>query len=203
MKRLTLGIVATAALALPAHWANAQLSYSYVRAAVIGSEIDIPSGGEDALGGELELSYDLLDFLHAFGGFSVIELNDLPLESEQAEIGVGFNLDLSPQQSVFFDLSLLSIDSELQTGLAALNDSEEGYGASIGYRETNHTRLEFRVSADYIKFDEVDYSDTSIDLSMQYEVTPRFKVDGGINFGGDDSYLKIGVRYYLPGPFAP
>ena len=203
MKRLIHGLALVAALA-PLSWAQAQVSYSYLEGSFTFNEVDTGPlfGEEDAAGVDLQFSYEIERFLHLFGGYRFVDFDEQPLEQELAEFGVGFNLDLTANQSVFFNLSALTVDLTLEDpALGTLTADDDAVGFSIGYRETNHTRLEYTMSLDYVEFDEGDTSDTSMDISLQYEITPRLKVLGGIVFGGDDNNWRAGVRYYLPGRF--
>ena len=203
MKRLICGLALVAALA-PLSWVQAQVSYSYLEGSFTFNELDTGPlfGEEDATGVDLQFSYEIERFLHLFGGYRFADFDDQPLEQELAEFGVGFNLDLSENQSVFFNLSALTVDLTLEDPvLGTLTADDDAIGFSIGYRETNHTRLEYTMSLDYIEFDEGNTSDTSMDMSLHYEITPRLKVLGGIVFGGDDNNWRAGVRYYLPGRF--
>ena len=81
--------------------------------------------------------------------------------------------------------------------LGSADGDDDGYGVSIGYREVNHTPLEFRLSIDHIALNDADTSDTTMDVSFQYELSNRFKILGGIQFGGDENIFRAGVRYYL------
>jgi predicted porin len=190
MKHATLGIVAALVL-LHASGAHAQLNYSYVRGAYLVHRADSDLGTNlDGRGPEIGVSYEILSFLHAFADYHVLKLDDFPVETDTTKAGVGFDLDLSPDQSVYFDFAALRQDSD--------NTSNDGYGFSIGYREKNQTRLEFDVRADYIKLSDSDYTDTSVAMSLQYELRRNLKIEGLARFGGDDESYGIGLRYYLP-----
>lgn len=200
MKRLTLSMAAIAVLT-PFSWARAELSYSYVHATAVVSEADTALGEEDGTGPAIDVSYEVLPWLHVFGGYKLIELDDLPLETETAHVGVGFNLDLTPDQSVFFDFSAGTVDVELvDPVLGTLTGDDDAYGFAIGYRERNTTRMEFTVSANYMELDMADTSDSFLKMSLEYEIKRRFKVLGGVTFGGEDSSWNVGVRYYLRSP---
>jgi hypothetical protein len=197
MKRSTVTSLIAGLLAAAPH-ARADLSYSYVEGLWTTTEAATVIGEEDASGPELNASYEILSFLHVFAGYRTVELDDVSLETEMAWAGVGFNWDFSDRQSVFFNLSGIDAESDSVIGLGPIGLDDSGYGYSIGYRESNNERLEFTVSADHIELDDTDFSDTSISMSLQYRITPKLRIVGGVNFAGEDAFAKLGVRYYLP-----
>jgi hypothetical protein len=197
MKASTLGMALTALLC-PLSWASAQISYNYVQAnvAVTSSDTSLGSGLDGAamtIGGY----YELLDYLHLFGSYTAGELDDEPLETSEFRVGFGLDFDFSPRQSVYFDLAALSIDTDLTTPLGVESSNIDGYGASIGYRERNQTRLEFTVSLDYADYADIDETDTSLSASLQYELNRRWRLEGGVSFGGDVEAWRFGARYYF------
>jgi hypothetical protein len=197
MKATTLGIVA-GGLLCPISWAQAQISYSYLAANFAVTETDSTFGEElDGKAAEFIGYYELLEFVHIFGAYKAGELNDEPLETQTFRAGVGLDLDLTPNQSVYLDIAALTIDADSQTDLGTTSTDVDGYGASIGYRENNLTRLEFTASLDYVNYSDLDDTNTSISATLQYEINRRWRLEGGITFGGDDQSWRFGGRYYL------
>jgi hypothetical protein len=200
MKRSTSTLLVTVLLGA-GPYARADVSYSYLQALWTGTEAGTPLGDLDGMGPEVSGSYEILRFLHVFGSYRMIELEDVSLETELFTAGAGLNWDFSDHQSVFFNLGGVEAQADLVTGGGRIGADDTGYFYSIGFRETNNDRLEFTLSADHIEFDDSDSSDTSISMSLQYRMTRRFLFDGGVNFAGEDSFWKFGVRYYLPNRF--
>jgi hypothetical protein len=178
--------------------ANAQLSYSYAQGALLTTESDTVAGEQDGKAADVSFSYDVLRFLHVFAGYKYHELDDLPVELTTVQAGAGFNFDVSDRQSVFINLSAVTFESDVATGIGTFGADDDGYGYAIGYRESNDRRLEFQVSAEHVELSDSDYADTWITTSLQLRVTPRLKVEGGVTFLGEENSLRIGVRYYLP-----
>ncbi len=197
MKRSTSTLLVTILLAA-APYANADVSYSYLQGAWTGTEAGTVLGDQDGTGPEVSASYELLRWLHVFGSYRMIELEDVSLDTELFTAGAGVNWDFSDHQSVFFNLAGVEAQADLVSGGGRIGADDTGYFYSIGYRENNNDRLEFAVSADHIEFDDSDSSDTSISMSLQYRITQRFRFEGGVNFAGEDRFWKVGVRYYLP-----
>lgn len=200
MKRFLYGFAAAAAL-LPMSWAQAQISYSYLEGALTVHEVDTSfAEDEGAIGVGFKASYEVMPILHVFGGIQAAEFDDIDLQTTFVEAGVGTHYDFSETKSVFLNVSVLTTDLDLTDPvLGTLSADDDGYGVSIGYREVNHTPLEFRLSIDHYALNDADTSDTSMDISLQYKITQRLKILGGIQFGGEESIFRAGVRYYLGG----
>lgn len=195
-------VVSLIGLLAAAPAAEAQMSYSYAQGFLQRTETDTVAGEQDGKGFEGFFSYDLLPFLHVFGGFRTQELDELPVDLHTTQAGVGFNFDISARQSVFINVAAIRAEADTVTGLGTIGVDDDGYSYAIGFREANHRRLEFQVSAEHIELRDSDYSDTWIDTSLQLVVAPRFRVEGGIRFLGEENVLRLGVRYYLPNPRA-
>lgn len=197
MKARTLGFIATGLLC-PLSWAHAQISYSYLAANFAVTQTDTSLGEElDGKAAEIVGFYELLEFVHIFGGYKAGELNDAPLETQTFRAGVGLDFDFSPNHSVYFDVAALTVDTDIRTELGTVSSNVDGYGASIGYRESNHTRLEFTVSIDYVDFSDIDETNTSLSTSLQYELNRRWRLEGGVTLGGNDQAWRFGGRYYF------
>lgn len=200
MKHATLGIVAAAALLLTAT-AHAQLSYSYVRASYLVTNSDLGDLGTGLDGRAVDVagSWEILDYLHAFASYRQNELDNLDLTTDESRAGVGFDLDLSPDQSVYFDFAAANYEANLDTSFGSGNGSNNGYAVSIGYREKNQTRLEFDVHTEYLHLSDSDYTDTSITMGLQYELRRRLRIEASAAFGGDEDFWGVGVRYTFAG----
>jgi hypothetical protein len=188
------GLMATSPIAA------ADLSYSYVEGGAGVSEVDTAVGEQDSNDWDVVFSYEIMRFLHVFGGYGYSELDDLPVEEDVVHAGVGVNYDFSDRKSLYFNLAGITADAELDTGLGTISADDDGYSYSLGYREANN-RLEFGISAEHVEFSDSDYSDTWVSARLRYRITDRFQAGGTVNFAGDESGWKIDVRYYLPSRF--
>jgi hypothetical protein len=81
MKRSTSTLLVTILL-VAAPYANADVSYSYLQGAWTGTEVGTVLGEQDGMGPEVSASYELLRWLHVFGSYRMIELEDVSLETE-------------------------------------------------------------------------------------------------------------------------
>jgi len=210
MKRFSFCLAAAAAL-LPASWAQAQaqgrpqvqgqISYSYLEAAVTGHRIDTTLvGEEEALGAGFKASYEIMPYVHVFGSYQYTEFDDFDLQTDLVKAGVGAHYAISASKSIYADVAAITTDLELSDPVfGSVKSDDDGYGVSIGYREINHTPLEFHLSVDYVEFDKANTSETTADIGLQYALNRQFKILGAIQFGGDENILRLGVRYYLRG----
>ena len=198
MKRFLYGFAAAAAL-FPMSWAQAQISYSFVESALTVHEADTSfAEDEDGIGLAFRASYEIMPILQVFGGIRYADFDDINIQTTFVEAGVGTHYDFSDTKSVFANVSVLTTELDLDfPGLGTLSADDDGYGVSLGYREINHTPMEFWLSLDYVELNDSDTSETTMDISLQYRLTQRLKIIGGFVFGGDDAYFRAGVRYYL------
>ena len=130
MKRSTSTLLVTISLAA-APCANADVSYSYLQGAWTGTEASTALGDQDGMGPEVSASYELLRFLHVFGGYRLIELDDISVETELFTAGAGVNYDFSDHQSVFFNLAGVEAQADLVTGVGSIGVDDTGYFYSI------------------------------------------------------------------------
>jgi hypothetical protein len=186
------------AAAAPAH---ADISYSYVEVSGLVNSTDTAVGDdEDGSGVEAWASYELMRFLHVFGGTKYVEFDDLPVENTLVQAGAGVNYDFSPTQSLYFNVAAITAESDVATpGGPTVSADDDGVTYALGYREATRTgKTEFIIAAEHVEFGDSDFSDTWLDMGLLFRVTPRFKVQTAVQFGGEENGFKVGVRYYLP-----
>ena len=195
MRRL---VVTLAATFLAAPWAHAQINYNFLEATIGANRVEtVNEMTEDGAGAGFRASFEVMPHLHVFGSLQYADFSDLDIQTTIGQIGVGTHYDFSATKSVFFNVGALSAEAETTAGGVTSTFDDDGYGMSFGYREVNQTPLEFRLSVDYVNYNDSNESDTSVDISLQYEISQRFKLLGGYQFGGDEDILRFGVRYYL------
>lgn len=198
MKRFVYGFAAAAAF-FPMSWAQAQISYSFLESTLTVSEIDTSFGEDErGIGVDLRGSYEIMPILQVFGRIRAADFDDINLQTTLLEAGVGTHYDFSDTKSVFLNVSVLTTDLDIDVpGLGTLSGDDDGYGVSVGYREINHTPMEFRLSIDHVALNDSDTSETTMDIALMYRLTQRLKIISGIQFGGDEGIFRAGVRYYL------
>lgn len=197
-------ILAAAAVCLvaAAPAAYADLSYSYVEGAVAATSTDTALGEQSGNAGEADFSYSVLKLLHVFASYRMNDFDHLSQSTQLVTAGAGFNYAFSPTQSVYVDLAGTSAQADSIAGGGTIGPDDTGYSYAIGYRESRpNGKIEFDVKASRLVFDDTKFSNTSIDMDLLFRVTPRFKIDAGIRFIGDENAFRVGARYYLPNRF--
>jgi hypothetical protein len=183
--------------------AYAELNYSYVDGSVVTNSVETAVGDQDGTGIEALFSYDILSFLHVFGGTRVTELDDLPVDTTFVQAGAGVHYAPNDHSSIYFNLAAHTTELETSSGGPSISVDDDGYLYAFGYREENRTgRMEFNISAEHIELNDADTGDTWINMGLIFRATPRFKVTTAVQFAGDENAFKVGVRYYLPNRFA-
>jgi len=202
MKRFFFWLIAAAVLpAVSLAQSRAPISYSYVELTASTHQVEVaPDTNEDAKGAGFSASYEVMSFLHVFGGYQTSEFDSFDLEADFLQVGVGAHTDFTDTKSGFVNVSGIKAEATLRDPmLGTVTTDNDGYGISLGYREINHTPLEFQLSIDYVNFDVPgggSTSDTTMSVGLQYAFTPRLKMLGGFQFGGDEDVFRLGVRYY-------
>jgi hypothetical protein len=202
MKRFILWFIAAAVLpAVSLAQPRAPISYSYVELTASTHQVEITSNNtEDAKGGGFSASYEVMPFLHVFGGYQTSEFDSFDLEADFLQAGVGAHHDFTDTKSGFLNVSAIKAEATLTDPmLGSVTSDNDGYGISLGYREINQTPMEFQLSIDYVNFDVPgggSTSDTTMSVGLQYAFTPRLKMLGAFQFGGDEDVFELGVRYY-------
>ena len=204
MKGLIRGLTVLVFMA-PISWARADISHTYVEGFVTRNQVETGAlfGEEDAVGVDLAVSYEILRMMHVFGRIQYADFDDQPLEQTIAQIGIGYNWDVTADRNFFVNLALVNAELEVTVPtFGTLTGDTDAAEFAIGWRETNHTPLEFGVSVHYREYDDVaETNDKWMDLGFLYAINPRLSINGGIRFGGDDNNMRIGIRYYLPSRF--
>jgi hypothetical protein len=196
MRRLIFSLAVTI---FAAPMAQAQVNYTFIEATLTGNRVDTTGDmTEDGVGAGFRGSYEFMPFLQVFGSIQYADYSDLNTETTLSQIGIGAHYDFSETKSGFLNIGAVTASADLAVpGFGSTNVDDNGYGISVGYREVNHTPLEFRLAVDYVHFNDADESDTSVDISLQYEIASGLKILGGYQFGGDEDVLRLGVRYYF------
>jgi len=204
MKGLLRGLTAVVLL-VPISWAHAEISHTYVEGTVTRNQVETGPlfGEEDAVGVDFAASYEILRMMHVFGRIQYADFDDQPLEQTIGQIGIGYNWDITADRNFFVNLSFLNLELELTDPVfGSLSGDTDAAELAIGWRETNHTPLEFGISVHYRELDNAaETNDKWMDMAFLYAINPRLSINGGIRFGGDDNNMRIGVRYYLPSRF--
>ncbi|PZN35391.1 MAG: hypothetical protein DIU71_00095 [Proteobacteria bacterium] len=182
-KRILLGSIAAMGLTGFAGQALAAegLSYTYVEAGYVRTDVDSPNIDGDGFG--LRGSLAVTDMVHVFATFSDQDLDGVDLESY--EVGAGLNW---PLQS---NLDLVGTLSYVRQEIGRYDD--DGFALGLGLRGRIGERFEAQGGLRHVNFD--DRSDeTSGVLSGRYFLTDTFALSAEVEFSDDFTTFMIGGR---------
>lgn len=185
MKRSLLALALVAVLPFAAQ-ADDKLSYTYVEGTYLNTQAD---GDIDADGFGVRGSFEFGDSgFYALGGYNQVEIDDVNVDVDNFEIGVGYGLGLSDNVDLISELAYINSDID-----DVAIDELEAYRASVGLRGSFTDKFEGLVKANYIDGGDLD-GDFSGTIGAQYKFTQTWGLTGEVEFGdGGETYL-VGVR---------
>ena len=189
MKKLTvikagLGIAACAFAFNAA--ADDGLSYNYVEASYVDSEIDdLDIDGDGlALAGSVAIGDTM--FLHA--GYGTLDF-DRGIDLDQKTIGLGAHTSISNNVDLIGTIGY--VDAELDTPFGSADD--DGYSVGVGLRGKIAEAFELEGGISYVDLDDSG-DDTTFNLGGRYYFTESFALGAGIGIGDDVTTWNLGVR---------
>ena len=183
MKRSLLALALVAIVPFAAQ-ADDKLSYTYVEGNYVGVNAD---GGIDADGFGVRGAFEFGDSgFYGLGGYRMIEIDDVNVDVDNLEIGVGYGHGLSDNLDLISELAYTNYDVE------DLGDLD-GYRASVGLRGSFTDKFEGLVKANYLDGSDVD-GDFSGTVGAQYKFTETWGLTGEVEFGDDGETYLVGLR---------
>ena len=185
MKRSLLALALVAIVPFAAQ-ADDKLSYTYVEGAYLNAQGD---GGADADGFGVRGSFEFGESgFYGLGAYNQIEIDDVNVDVDNYEIGIGYGHDLSDNLDLISELAYINSDVDLP-GVGSI----DGYRASVGLRGSFTDSFEGLIKANYIDGSDFD-GDFSGTVGAQYKFTQTWGVTGEVEFGdGGETYL-VGLR---------
>lgn len=183
----TLTALAAAALISTPALAAEDMSYSYIQASYVDTNLDNPDVDGDgfAASGSVEISE------HFFIGAGLANQEfDFNVDLNQWSVGLGGHMPLADNLDLVGTLSY--VDAELETGFGDIDD--DGYGATVGLRAALTPEIELEGGISYVDLDDAG-DDTTFNLGARYYFTPEFAVGAGVSTGDDVTSWNVGVRF--------
>lgn len=160
------------------------VSYNYLEAGLIQTDLDFGFVDVDGSGFALEGSFDLTDDFFFVGNYSSADIDGVDFNN--LFIGGGYHSDIN--QPVQFVGLLGFARSELDAG--SLGDEDEtGLQASIGARGEFSANAEWDVFLDYTDIDDIE---TSIRGEARYKFSPTLAA--GLSFSTGDVVTSFGLH---------
>lgn len=183
--------------------------YTWIEAGVARLDVDLYDVGEHGNGGYARGSVAVTDNLYVFGGYDRVSKQwnmqgeRLEIAIDQAEIGLGASLSLSPRTDFISELSLLRLgakldyrDREYPEDDFSGRDHLYAGKLMLGIRARPVPNLELWAKAGYLREDDnllVDHSMVG-NVGLQYRFTPEWGLVGEAEFYEDVRFYRLGVR---------
>ena len=173
--------------AMPA-LADNGMSYSYVEAAYIDTEIEVGSTDVDGDGIGLTGSAALNDTVFLTASYGTQDF-DFGIDLDQWSVGVGAHTPLS--DSVDLVGSISYVDAEVDTSFGSADD--DGYLLTAGVRAQVAPNVELEGGISFIDLDESG-DETALVFGGRYYFTEQFAVGAGVSIADDTTGWNIGAR---------
>ena len=183
-----IGLVVLAASASAAALAEDKLSYDYIEAIYIDTEIDDRNFDVDGDGFGLSGSVSLNDNFFVNAGYGSQDF-DGGVDVDQWSIGIGGHMPLSANTDLIGTVSYIDAEVDSRFGSA----DTDGYGLGIGVRSRVYDNIELQAGINYVDLDDGG-DDTSFALGGRYYFVEQLSVGAGVEFADNASSWNLGVR---------
>ena len=183
-----IGLVVLAASASAAALAQDQLSYDYIQATYIDTEIDDRNFDVDGDGLGLSGSVSLNDSFFVNAGYGSQDF-DGGVDVDQWSIGIGGHMPLSANTDLIGTVSYIDAEVDSRFGSA----DTDGYGLGIGVRSRVYDNIELQAGINYVDLDDGG-DETSFAFGGRYYFVEQLSVGAGVEFADNASSWNLGVR---------
>ncbi|MGY0613006.1 MULTISPECIES: Ax21 family protein [unclassified Luteimonas] len=186
MKR-TLIAIALAATAPFAANAAEGVSYNYLEAGYAASNGDLDADGYAARG-----SFAFHDNFHVFGGFGSQEIDNTRFDVDQYNIGLGYNLEISPRADLLARVAYQKLDAGTVLG----NDLDfDGWSTEVGVRGLLANNFDGYALVGYEDYDGGIDGDFYGRLGANVSFNANWGINGDVKFNGDVTEWFVGPRF--------
>lgn len=192
MQRRPLSLLAalTAALAMPAIGQAAPLSYSYVEAAYLDTEIDNGPLDLDGSGLQLRGSLPINQNFFVFAGYSDIGF-DHSVDATALHVGLGGHLPI--QHNIDLVGRVAVVKADLKGRHFGVRADDDGFLLGAHVRAAIAPRWEVEGGLEYVNLDDGG-SDTSVLLEGRYFFLDNLAGGLLLDLNDDGNTLGVGVR---------
>lgn len=202
MKRNTLSaLLGLALIAAPA--ANAaDLSYTYVEANYVDTELDAGDGTEvsgDGFGLNGSIAFGETGF-YGFGAYETVgeEVDGIDVDIDRITAGAGYAIKIDERFHALVEAAYLDYDFDLAVaGFGSGSASADGYRANVGLRGLMADNIEGVAKIGYAKVEEegVELYDGVIgELGFRWHIDPAWSAGLATEFAEDETTYKLGLR---------
>jgi len=183
--KIASAVAATLAL-LPLAAQSEGISYTYVEAAYVETDIDGVSRNAD--GYALRGSIGITDNVFMFAGYTDQSIG--PLDFEIYNIGAGYAWSLTPRTDLYGKVSY--VRAELSG--PGFGGNDDGFGLGIGVRHLVTDQFELEAAVSYVDLSDSG-DDTALGIGARWHFTPQFSLGAEASFADDAKSYGVGLRW--------
>lgn len=189
-------LCAAALIGLPLTAMAEGLSYNYLEAGYVSSDLD--DADTDFDGYRAKLSVLINEGVYILGGYTDLEsdenANGAKGTSEAITAGLGFRFGLFDATDLNIEAAWLNSEVGIDGGLLDGADTEDdGYTIGAGVRHLFFPQLEAGLKVDYTDvFDDDDFAYTG---SALFHVIPHLSIGGSYTFADNSDTWTAGLRF--------
>ncbi|MGK0224026.1 MAG: opacity protein-like surface antigen [Limisphaerales bacterium] len=183
-----IGLVVLPVTASTTALAEDKLSYDYIQATYIDTEIDDRNFNVDGDGLGISGSVSLNDNFFVNAGYASQEF-DRGVDVDQWSIGLGGHMPLSSSTDLVGTVSY--VDSEVDARFGSIH--ADGYGLGLGVRSRIVDNIELEAGINYVDLGDGG-DDTSVAFGGRYYFTEQFSAGAGVQLADDVTNWNVGIR---------
>lgn len=186
MKHSLIAIALAASLPLAANAAEG-VSYNYLEAGYKATNGDVDADGYAANG-----SFSFHDNFHVFGGFSKQDIDHSPLDVDQYNLGLGYNLGIAPRADLLARVAYQKLDAGRVPGTDLDFD---GWSTEVGVRGLLARNFDGYALVGYEDYDGGIDGDFYGRLGANVRFNANWGINGDVKFNGDVTEWFVGPRF--------
>jgi hypothetical protein len=154
---------------------------------------------------QFDIGFMKLDGYHVEGSFSVNEnifvrgrylntskdIDNISNELDMTTVSIGYKLPVNKNTSYYAAISY----EEISLGGGSDNESNDGYGASLGSKSFINPQVELYGELNYIKIDDLNLSEIGYEFGAQYYLNNHWSVGANYRKFDDTSLVNAGFRF--------
>ena len=193
MHKIMLSLAVASLACLPMASQASDISYSFVEAAYVNTDIDDFDETLDGfvLGGSLEVAENF--FIYASYTDQSTDFFGVDLDATGFSVGGGYAFPLSDTMDLVGSIGYVSTEAEGNYEGESASADDDGYELAIGLRAMPMEQLELHGSVAYVDTDAGD--DTGLGVGALCYFVPQFAVGLDAGFSDDSNSYGVGVRW--------
>jgi len=183
--KIASAVAATLAL-LPLAAQSEGISYTYVEAAYVETDIDGISSNAD--GYALRGSIGITDNVFMFAGYADQSISSFDIETYN--VGAGYAWPISSRTDLYGKVSYVKAEA---SGFG-LSVDDDGFGLGIGVRHLVSDRFELEAAVNYVDLSDSG-DDTALGIGARWHFTSQFSLGAEASFADDANSYGVGLRW--------